>query len=83
MDVDIQATRVLTENLYYIVGVVVVSGIGTIFTALKFAFSKVVWIAKLEFRIERLEKDLNHAYAEIRSLKSSGQAIAHDSRDEN
>jgi threonine dehydrogenase-like Zn-dependent dehydrogenase len=63
----IEASRQLTENLYYIVGVGVISGLGSIIAAVSFAFKKVIWISRLEFRLERVEKDLNAAFDKIRA----------------
>lgn len=63
----IEASRQLTENLYYLVGVGVISGLGSIIAAVSFAFKKVIWISRLEFRLERVEKDLNAAFEKLRA----------------
>lgn len=72
---SIEASRQLTENLYYIIGVSVVSGLGAIIAGVSFAFKKVIWIAKLEFRLERMERDLNAAFEKLRDQETLSREI--------
>ena len=56
-----------TSNLIYMVGFLVVTSFGSIVTAIVFTIRKVVAYAKLEFRVEQMEKDINAQFAVIRS----------------
>lgn len=58
--------QALIEQAYYLVGFVVVTSLSTLVAALIFIIRKIVWLSKLEYRVETLEKDVNSAFQKIR-----------------
>jgi hypothetical protein len=54
------------ESIYYIIGVFVVTGFSSLVAGIIFLVKKSIWLAKVEFRVERIEKDLNAAFQKLR-----------------
>jgi len=65
----------IPSSVYIIIGTLIVANLGTV-VSIFYGVGKVVWfIAKLESRVESLEKDMskdvNAAHAAIRDIKKS------------
>lgn len=65
MDVPLQIKSQL-ESIYYIIGFFTIMGFSSLVTGIIFIVRKSIWIAKLEFRLESVEKDLNAAFNKLR-----------------
>ena len=62
-------------NLYWVVGVLVVTNLGTVATVIGAAVRGVWWLAKMEARLSEAEKDVNAAHERIREVKKEVRAI--------
>lgn len=58
--------KTIIEQAYYLVGFLVLSGFGALVSSIIFVVKKSIWIARVEFRVEALERDLNEAFKKIR-----------------
>lgn len=61
-----QEIQSIIESAYYVLGFLVFTSLSSLVAGTIFIVKKAVWLAKLEFRIEKLETDLNEAFKKIR-----------------
>lgn len=61
-----QEIKAALESAYYIIGFLVFTSLGSLVAGIIFIVKKAVWLAKLEFRLEEVEKDLNAAFKKLR-----------------
>ena len=70
---ELIAKQIDLSNVYMVVGTLVVLNIGAVGTGLVFII-RLVWIAaKYDSRIEKMERDLNRAFKNIKELKEADE----------
>jgi hypothetical protein len=63
------------NKLYYFIGFLIVTGFSSICVGIIFIIRQVIVFARLQFKVEQLEKDMNAAFQKIRAQCNSIQDI--------
>jgi len=58
------------ENIYYIIGFMVVTGFSAFVSGIIFIVKKAIWLGKLEGRVDKNKEDLDAAFQKIRQCEA-------------
>lgn len=61
----------MPTSIYLVIGILVIFNMGTIITVLVGAGKGLWWLSKLEERVKKTEKDVDHAHVKIRNVEQN------------